>query len=134
MWRHPSRRRSRVCPLATRPKRRTGTGGWPTVKAIVGDKLAPRRADWYLARGGYESQQTDQPVESDRRDNLWQAVPGDHGAHGTFDDRARSCSVQLRAPTHRCWLALRATALLGAAWLGTALASALPFGTTRRGT
>ena len=62
--------------------------GWPSVKAIVGNKIAPRFADWYLSRQGYEAQQTDEPVESERVDNLWQPVPGDHGAHGDFDARS----------------------------------------------
>src|SRR5436305_14196320 len=33
--------------------------GWPTVKAIVGNKLAPGLADRYLAKAGFDSQQTD---------------------------------------------------------------------------
>lgn len=68
--------------------------GWPTVKAIVGNKIAPRFADWYLAREGYNAQQTDEPVEADRADNLWETVPGDHGAHGDFDARSRHWSSQ----------------------------------------
>jgi NAD(P)-dependent dehydrogenase (short-subunit alcohol dehydrogenase family) len=90
--------------------------GWPTVEAIVGDKLAPGFADWYLARGGYDAQQTDEPVSPERRDNLWEPVPGDHGAHGRFGERATDSSPQLWAATHRGLLALAGvTALLGAA-------------------
>src|SRR5438067_8424469 len=66
--------------------------GYPTVEAIVGNHVAPGFADKYLAKNGYDAQQTDEPVEPDRRDNLWEPVPGDHGAHGRFDDRARSSS------------------------------------------
>src|ERR671916_666465 len=62
--------------------------GYPTVEAIIGDKIAPGFADWYLAKNGYDAQQTHEPVEPDRRDNLWEPVPGDHGAHGSFGDRA----------------------------------------------
>lgn len=51
--------------------------GYPTVEAIIRDKLAPGFADWYLARNGYDAQQTREPVEPDRRDNLWEPVPGD---------------------------------------------------------
>jgi NAD(P)-dependent dehydrogenase (short-subunit alcohol dehydrogenase family) len=87
--------------------------GWPTVLAIAGDKLAPRIADRYLARNGYGAQQTREPVERDRRDNLWEPVPGDHGAHGRFDARARSLSPQLWATTHRRTLAATGAALLG---------------------
>jgi NAD(P)-dependent dehydrogenase (short-subunit alcohol dehydrogenase family) len=90
--------------------------GWPTVKAIAGDKLAPEFADWYVARNAYEEQQTDEPAAPDRRDNLWEPVPGDHGAHGRFDERASATSAQLWATTHRGLFALAGVgALLGAA-------------------
>jgi short-subunit dehydrogenase len=80
--------------------------GWPTVKAIVGDKLAPELVDRYVARNAYEEQQTDEPVAPDRRDNLWEPVPGDHGARGRFDERAADTSAQLWATTHRGLFAL----------------------------
>src|SRR5437867_526432 len=69
--------------------------GYPTVEAIIGDKIAPGFADRYLARNGFDAQQTTEPVEAGRCDNLWQPVPGDHGAHGSFGDRASSSSPQL---------------------------------------
>jgi hypothetical protein len=75
--------------------------GWATVKAIVGDKIAPGLVDRYLARVGYDSQQTDESVDQDRPDNLWQPLAGDAGAHGRFDQRARDHSWQLWATTHR---------------------------------
>ncbi|MPZ76461.1 MAG: SDR family NAD(P)-dependent oxidoreductase [Deltaproteobacteria bacterium] len=78
--------------------------GWPTVQAIVGNKIAPRFADWYLSRQGYEAQQTDEPVEVGRVDNLWEPVPGDHGAHGDFDARSRPWSSQFWATKNRAWL------------------------------
>jgi hypothetical protein len=62
--------------------------GLPTVIAILGNKLAPSLADWYLARNGYSAQQTDESADPSRPDNLWHPVPGDHGAHGAFDARA----------------------------------------------
>jgi NAD(P)-dependent dehydrogenase (short-subunit alcohol dehydrogenase family) len=89
--------------------------GWPTVLAIVGNKVAPRVADRYLARTGYESQQTDTPTPPGRRDNLWAPVPGDHGAHGSFDDRAASWTLQLWLSLHRRQLALAAGSALAAA-------------------
>lgn len=78
--------------------------GWPTVEAVFGQKLAPGYADRYLARHGFGGQHTDRPRDPDRRSNLFEPVPGDHGAHGAFDDRARG-----RDPI--AWL----TARLGAA-------------------
>ncbi|MCZ2075888.1 MAG: SDR family oxidoreductase [Bryobacterales bacterium] len=75
--------------------------GWPTVKAVIGDKIAPGLLDRYLAATGYEAQQADQPVKDGRPDNLWAPVAGDHGAHGRFDERARARSWQFWASTHR---------------------------------
>jgi NAD(P)-dependent dehydrogenase (short-subunit alcohol dehydrogenase family) len=87
--------------------------GYPTVEAIVADKIAAGFADWYLASNGYDAQQTSEPVEPDRRDNLWEPVPGDHGAHGTFGDRAISSSPQLWISKNRNWLSLAGVGLAG---------------------
>jgi len=93
--------------------------GFPTVVAIVGNKIAPRLGDAYLARTGYAAQQTSEPADPHRPDNLWQPLPGDHGAHGRFDARAHSFSLQLWLTTRRRTLALAAGALaLGAYALG----------------
>ena len=48
--------------------------------------------DHYLAHTGYKGQQTDEPQDPNQRYNLYEPVPGDHGAHGHFDDRARNFS------------------------------------------
>jgi NAD(P)-dependent dehydrogenase (short-subunit alcohol dehydrogenase family) len=87
--------------------------GFSTVKAILGNKLVPGFADWYLARTGYASQQTHAQADPNRPNNLWEPVPGDHGAHGTFDARARAHSLQLWADTHRSWLALAGLGIAG---------------------
>lgn len=87
--------------------------GYPTVQAIVGDKIAPGFADWYLARNGYDAQQTDEAVEPDRRDNLWEPLPGDHGAHGSFGERAVAVSPQLWINRNRNWLTIAAAGLAG---------------------
>jgi NAD(P)-dependent dehydrogenase (short-subunit alcohol dehydrogenase family) len=94
--------------------------GWPTVKAIAGNRIAPWYADRYLARNGVESQQHDGLEDPDRAHNLWKPVPGDHGAHGDFDDRATGRSPQLWATTHRGLLALAGAGLAAA---GLALAA-----------
>jgi NAD(P)-dependent dehydrogenase (short-subunit alcohol dehydrogenase family) len=75
--------------------------GASTVVAIVGNKLAPRVGDWYLSRTGYASQQTDEPVDPSRPDNLWQPLAGDYGAHGRFDDRAHDHSSHFWLTTRR---------------------------------
>ena len=49
---------------AAHQRRREIDVGLSSVKAIVGNKIAPRFADWYLARTGFKSQQIeDMPVE-----------------------------------------------------------------------
>lgn len=68
--------------------------GWPTVKAIYGNELVPAYADRYLAKHAYNGQQTSQPVSPDRPDNLFEPAQGDYSAHGIFDDRAKTFSVQ----------------------------------------
>jgi NAD(P)-dependent dehydrogenase (short-subunit alcohol dehydrogenase family) len=80
--------------------------GMPSVKAIVANKIAPGLLDYYLARTGYDSQQYDGAEDPNRLDNLWQPVPGDHGAHGAFDARASKWSSQLWTSEHRIALAL----------------------------
>jgi NAD(P)-dependent dehydrogenase (short-subunit alcohol dehydrogenase family) len=75
--------------------------GGPTVQAILSDRAAPGAVDRYLAASGYDAQQTDEPEDPNRPDNLWAPIPGDHGAHGAFDDRAHDSSAQLWASTHR---------------------------------
>ena len=89
--------------------------GLPTVEAIVGNDVAPGFLDWYLARTGYDAQMTDEPADPDRPHNLWEPVPGDHGAHGSFDDRARERCPQLWVSKHRTWLALAGLGLAGLA-------------------
>jgi NAD(P)-dependent dehydrogenase (short-subunit alcohol dehydrogenase family) len=99
--------------FAAHHERREMYVGYPTVEAIIGDKIAPAFADWYLARNGYDAQQTEEPVEADRRDNLWEPVPGDHGAHGTFGDRATTSSPQLWFSKNRKWLMMAAGGFAG---------------------
>ena len=104
----------------TRNPRQEVYVGFPTVEAVVGNKIAPRLLDRYLAKTGYASQQTHEPDDRNRPNNLWQPLPGDHGAHGSFDKRAKTRSLQLWADMHRkslltCIGAGLAGALAGAA-------------------
>jgi short-subunit dehydrogenase len=93
-----------------------------TIMAIVGDKIAPGLLDHYLARWGYESQQTDKPADLNQSNDLWEALPGDYGAHGKFDRISRKSSLQLWLNLNRSWLALA----------GTLAGSALAFALVRR--
>jgi len=87
--------------------------GWPTVKAIQGNKIAPWFADRVLAKNGFKSQQTSEPVDRDRPNNLWEPVDDqeDHGAHGVFDDQASDWSAELWARLNWRKLALGATGI-----------------------
>jgi len=85
--------------------------GAPSVGVIVANKFVPGLLDHYLARSGYDSQQYDGAEDPNRPNNLWQPVPGDHGAHGAFDARARSWSPQLWTSEHRTLVALAAIGL-----------------------
>jgi NAD(P)-dependent dehydrogenase (short-subunit alcohol dehydrogenase family) len=79
---------------------------WPAIKAILSDKIAPRLGDMYLARTAFKGQQTSEPLRADRPDALFEAVPGDYGAHGEFDARAKSSSVAWWLSKHRAGVAL----------------------------
>jgi len=102
---------------AHHPRRREYYAGWSTVKAIVGNKLIPSLLDKYLARTGYQAQQHDGPENPDRPNNLWEPLPGDYGAHGTFDDRAHAYSAEAWAETHPKWVAVVAGLGIAAAAL-----------------
>jgi NAD(P)-dependent dehydrogenase (short-subunit alcohol dehydrogenase family) len=94
--------------------------GWPTVKTIVGNRVAPWYADRYLADDGYESQQIEgQSEDPDRPHNLWDPVDEneDFGAHGVFDEEAIESTSQL-------WLTKHKTAVVsGGVAAGLALAA-----------
>jgi NAD(P)-dependent dehydrogenase (short-subunit alcohol dehydrogenase family) len=93
---------------AHHPDRREYYVGGSTVRAIVSNKLVPSLADRYLALTGYDSQQYDGAEDPNRPDNLWEPVPGDHGAHGDFDSRARDPRLQSWASLRVQWIAAMA--------------------------
>ncbi|MFE0948995.1 SDR family oxidoreductase [Streptomyces mutabilis] len=118
-----------VLHAADRPERREYWVGGSTVATLLGQKLAPGLLDRYLARTGYDGQQTGEPVDPSRPVNLWKppddTAPADFGAHGIFDDEAHPRSLQFWLSRHRRPLAL------AAAVTGTA-AAALADGMRRR--
>ncbi len=91
--------------------------GLSTVIVIQGNKILPAFGDWYLGKTGFKSQQTSQPADPNRPNNLWEPVDGkgggDHGAHGAFDDKAMNRSWQLWADMHMRPLALAGVGLFG---------------------
>ncbi len=107
-----------VLHAADHPERREYWVGGSTVATLLGQKLAPGLLDRYLARTGYDSQQTDDPVDPSRPVNLYEpvddAAPVDYGAHGLFDDESHGRSVQFWFSRHRRPLALAAGAVTAA--------------------
>ena len=95
---------------AARNPRRELMVAWPTVKAILGNSVAPGLADRYLARSGYDAQQRDEPHDPSRPDNLFEPVDEDRGAHGPFDEESRDTSVQAALSRHRRSIGLGALA------------------------
>ncbi|MFF4892638.1 SDR family oxidoreductase [Micromonospora chersina] len=88
---------------ADRGPRELNVGG-PTWQARLGNVLFPGLLDRKLARDGYDSQQTDTPIDpATWRDNLDR--PGDderdRGAEGVFTDRARRHSAALWVSAHK---------------------------------
>jgi NAD(P)-dependent dehydrogenase (short-subunit alcohol dehydrogenase family) len=108
---------------ADHPRREVKVGA-STAITVVGNKLLPGLGDRYLARTGFDSQQTPDPVNGDRPDNLFAPVPGDHGAHGPFGDEAKRRSPQLWLTTHK--------GVLAAGGAGVAAAAATVLARARR--
>jgi NAD(P)-dependent dehydrogenase (short-subunit alcohol dehydrogenase family) len=93
--------------------------GGTTALTIPLNKLMPRVGDWYLARQGFDSQQYDGAADPSRPHNLYEPLPGDHGAHGDFGERASDSSSQVWLDRNRGWL----WAGLGLTLFGAALFS-----------
>jgi NADP-dependent 3-hydroxy acid dehydrogenase YdfG len=85
---------------AFHPRRQTWIG-FPTVMAILGNRIAPGLIDRYLAKSGYSGQLTDEMTPPDAPSNLFEPVPGPYGAHGRFDSQARSVSWEVFTSRHR---------------------------------
>ena len=90
---------------AQHPRRELWVGA-PTVAAITGQKFIPGILDRYLGKTGFDSQQYDGAADPNRPNNLWEPLPGDHGAHGDFDTRAHQRSWQLTLDLNRRWIGL----------------------------
>jgi NAD(P)-dependent dehydrogenase (short-subunit alcohol dehydrogenase family) len=113
---------------ADHPGRREYWIGASTAATIVANKFVPALLDRYLARTGYDSQQTDAEPAETGPGNLARAADGpagsDHGAHGIFDGRSHPRSAQLWAVEHpQVTGAAAAAAVVAGAVLAGRLAS-----------
>jgi NAD(P)-dependent dehydrogenase (short-subunit alcohol dehydrogenase family) len=101
---------------ARHPRRELYVGG-PSVKALLANAVMPGFVDHLLARKAWQGQWSDEPLPAHVEDNLHHPVRADFGAHGRFDDVARSFSAVASADRHRGVLALLAASMLAAAAL-----------------
>ena len=103
---------------AAHHRRREVLVGLPTVASIIGQKFIPGLLDTYLGKTGYESQQTGEARDPDRPSNLWEPadMDRDYGAHGAFDRRAHSNSIELWATMHHTLVAAGLAGLAGLAY------------------
>ncbi|MEB3048755.1 SDR family oxidoreductase [Mycolicibacter sp. MYC123] len=104
-----------VLHAADHPRRKQRWVGASTAATLLAQKLAAPLLDRYLARTGYESQQTGERAPGEGPYNLWQPLddrPGsDHGARGVFDDSSHVHGPQIWAARHAGLVAGAATAL-----------------------
>ena len=108
---------ARAIVWASEHPRREHWVGASTAVTILGSRLTPGIiGDRYLARTGFDSQQTPDRVDEHRRhtDYLFSPVRGDHGAHGPFADESKSRSAQVWLAEHRGGVAAGAGAVAGA--------------------
>jgi NAD(P)-dependent dehydrogenase (short-subunit alcohol dehydrogenase family) len=92
--------------------------GGSTMATLVANAVAPGLLDRYLARTGFDAQQTPEPERPARPGNLWAPLDGregrDHGADGRFTDRSKPRSLQLWGSQHHGLLGAGAATLAAA--------------------
>jgi hypothetical protein len=83
---------------AGHPGRKQYWVGMSTTATLLAEKFASPLLDRYLARTGYDAQQTGEHVAPGRPDNLTEPADGaggrDYGPRGVFDDRSHPRSAQ----------------------------------------
>ena|SRR5690242_13675026 len=105
---------ARAIVWASHHRRREVSVGMPTILAVWGNKFIPGLLDRYLGASAFASQQTNEPVSSDRPNNLFEPLPGDHGAHGSFGSRSAKRSIQSWVNRHRLTAAAAAACVIAA--------------------
>jgi NAD(P)-dependent dehydrogenase (short-subunit alcohol dehydrogenase family) len=95
---------ARAVVWAATHKRRGVYVGWPTVKAIYGQEIAPSYGDRYLAEHGYDAQQTSEPVSPAVQTICFNPCPAttprmEFSANGPAASVCKICSISLRIAT-----------------------------------
>lgn len=107
------------------PRRRAYWVGASTIATILGNRMAAGLLDRYLARAGYDAQQTDEIEPTNAPSNLWHALDDaagqDFGSHGPFDAESHGHSRALTLVKHRP--AITAGTVIGLVGSAVALAS-----------
>ncbi len=93
--------------------------GMSTAVIVNGNKFFPGYGDKYLAKNGFNSQLTDQPIDKNRPNNLYEPVEGDFGTHGDFDDMSKGKSWQLKVDKNKSLIGAAAAGIAAATVLGT---------------
>ncbi|HET9893874.1 MAG TPA: SDR family oxidoreductase [Streptosporangiaceae bacterium] len=111
---------------ADHPRRRQYWVGGSTAATILANRVAPALLDRYLARTGFDSQQTDEPADTAKPGNLWDPADGpggrDYGMEGEFTSESHGHSLQLWCSHHAKSAAAMMTAAAVAAGAGSILA------------
>jgi hypothetical protein len=105
--------------------------GRPTMRAIIGQFVAPGLLDRLAARQAWEGQMTGER-RGERPDNLFESVAGDHGAEGRFGQRSHTDLVSASAATVRGVGAAFGIAAAGAIGLAAGAAVAASMRAPRR--
>jgi short-subunit dehydrogenase len=116
-----------VVHAADHPTRREYWVGSSTAATLIANAVAPGLLDRYLARTGFQSQQSGTPRPPEEEEgNLARSLDGhegrDYTAHGEFDDQAHSTDPQTWASRHHGVVAgagAAAGAAVVAAWRRT---------------
>jgi len=89
---------------ADHPQRKQYYVGFSTALTITAEKFFSGLLDRYLAKTGFDSQQTEQKAAANRPENLWEPADGDSGhdfgAHGEFDQRSHNRDPQVWVSRH----------------------------------
>lgn len=113
---------ARAIVFAAHSRRKQVLVGYPTVESFVGERVNSELLDHYIADKAWNGSLSDIPHDPSRAGNLYEPLDRDRdmGAHGRFDNKATSHSLQLWANMHRGLLALAGAGIALA--LGAALA------------
>ncbi|SEB95970.1 Short-chain dehydrogenase [Streptomyces sp. TLI_105] len=101
---------------ARHPRRAEYRVGASTAGTVLAHRFAPALLDRYLARTGYDAQQTDERARPAAPHNLWEPLDGpggrDYGADGSFSEEAAGRSPYTAAARHPLLLSAAAGAAL----------------------